>query len=161
MTEEYLYAEAMAQFGITAQTRMWNEETAELEEILNGWKEATPDERLGEIADAIITTRQLIWFYTFYTNSVSYELRPTDVLNGYDLLRIINLVRMKISGFHRQRVPLYDLMDALRYLHSELMEYWQRFNKDATGTDIKTTIDKKLHYLADMLGTRYDPMAVQ
>ncbi len=148
----------MAQFGITAQMRMWNEETAELEEILNMWKEATPAERLGEIADAIIMTRQLIWLYT---NSVSYGLRSTDKLKGYDVLRIINYVRMQISGFHRQRVPRHDLLDALRYLHSKLMEYGQRFNKDATDTDIKTTIDKKLHYLAGMLGTRYEPLAVQ
>jgi len=159
MTEQELYAEAMAQFGFTAQMRVWNEETAELEEILNKWQEATPDETLGEIADAIIMTRQLIYFYS---NTVSYGLAErNNILSKFDISRIINQVRMQISGFHRHRVMLYQLESSLRYLHSELMEYGQRFRKYASETDIQSTIDKKLHYLADMLGTRYEPAVHQ
>lgn len=145
MTEKELYKKAIETWGIEAQCMVFHEEMAELLEIENCKnKEAL----MGELADAVIMTEQMIEYY---------GIKPAFNLNsliGLTLSGSYYATAIAMSHFHRGRCNIDDLGVQLNNLHAVL---FLQTTARCIRTDVfLLTIHKKLHRLAEMLGEIYE-----
>ena len=145
MTEQGLYLKAIETWGIEAQRMVFHEEMAELLE-LEGCK--NPVGFIGELADAVIMTEQMIEYYGIVPAFNMGSLIGITLSGSYYATSIA------MSHYHRGRCDIDELGKQLNNLHAVL--FLQTTTRCIRSDAFLLMVRNKLHRLADMLGETYE-----
>lgn len=145
MKEQGLYLKAIETWGIEAQRMVFHEEMAELLEIENC---KNPVGFIGELADAVIMTEQMVEFYGIVP---AFNM---DSLIGLTLSGSYYATSIAMSHYNRGRCDIDELGKQFNNLHAVL--HLQITTRKLCVDEFIATHKKKLHRLADMLGETYE-----